>query len=696
MAVARPRRCCALLAPLVFAGVLGAAGVARAQGGRPPATPRGELRERFGVEAAERLLASPKADDRLRGVERLSASGSPRALDALVKAFEPGGGVATDARARLLAVRALGPHLDAEAPRQVVLDALQDGSLAARGNALGALVRDTAAFVLARSGPPSALEALVRTVRYGGEAGRAARAALLAHRPARIDQALTARTPLSAPVVELAGALSDRRLLPFVRRALREGDVPTRAAALVALAELGGGAEAAPIARSWAREGDPVAQLAAARALALVEPSQARPLVAKLLARDASRREAFEIAEAAPGPELVGALEPIALAETGVDLEVRERAVALLGRGGDARSAAVLERLVGHPQLGPAAAFALAQAASSEAGAAFERLLKAPATRALALRASVARKLRLDEAPRGLEAALAEARRGDPAQRAAAIFADVALGRQGPDAPESQASALGAGAAARGALVRGGSAGAALVRLLERNARDPVRRAAAAAGLAEVGDGAPLSSQTLRAWALEDLALTPLCLRSLAARDEEADRRLLDERLKSDDARTRLHVAAGLGSSPNPDATGRLAAAYLFETDPLVRLALVRSLARRGEEARLETLRLAADLDPDDDVRGAARAALRLPTPPAKAAPPAPPLDWARYRGGAGSAPMALHWVRPDGLTLPVIADPDGLVIMPASGPGKARLEAVAVGQPVAPPGAAAEERGRF
>ncbi|HEU4405767.1 MAG TPA: HEAT repeat domain-containing protein [Polyangiaceae bacterium] len=695
MRAPRPRRVRALAALAALAGALGAAGGARAQGGRAPAAPRGELRERFGVEAAERLLASPKADERLRGVERLSASGSPRALDALVKAFEPGGGVATDARARLLAVRALGPHLDAEAPRQVVLDALQDGSLAARGNALGALVRDTAAFVLARSGPPSALEALVRTVRYGGDAGRAARAALLAHRPARIDQAIGARTPLSAPVVELAGALGDRRLVPFVRRALREGDVPTRAAALVALAELGS-AEAAPVARSWAREGDPAAQLAAARALALVEPAQARPVVARLLAREAARREALEIAEAAPGPELAAALEALAGAEAGVELEARERAVALLGRVGDARSSAALERLFGHPQLGPAAAFALAQAPSGEAGAALERALKAPPTRALALRAAVARARSLDETPRGLEAALAEARRGDPTQRAAATFADVALGRQAPDAPGPQASAQGAGAAARGALARGGAASAALVRMLERQARDPVRRAAAAAGLAESADGAPLPSQTLRAWALEDLALTPLCLRALATRDEEADRRLLDERLRSEDARARLHVAAGLGASPNPDATGRLAAAYAFETDPLVRRALVRSLTRRGEEARLETLRLAADLDPDDEVRAAARAALKLPAPPAKPAPPPPALDWARARAAPGSAPVALHWVRPDGLTLPVIADPDGLVVMPGSGPGQARLEPVAVGQPVAPPGAAPDERGKF
>src|SRR5687768_8409919 len=194
---------------LALAGAFGAPRGARAQAGRPATAPRGDLRERFGVDAAERLLASSRVEERLRGIERLAASGSPRALDALVKAFEPGGGVATDPRARLLAVRALGPHLDAEAPRQVVLDALQDGSLATRGNALGALVRDTAAFVLARSGPASALEALVRTVRYGGDAGRAARAALLAHRPTRIDQALGPRTPLSAPLVELAGALGD-------------------------------------------------------------------------------------------------------------------------------------------------------------------------------------------------------------------------------------------------------------------------------------------------------------------------------------------------------------------------------------------------------------------------------------------------------------------------------------------------------
>ncbi|MCU0684937.1 MAG: HEAT repeat domain-containing protein, partial [Polyangiaceae bacterium] len=670
-----------------------ASGGAAAQSNRGSALPRGELRARFGVEAAERLLASPRPEERLRGVERLAASGTPRALDALVKAFEPGGGVATDARARLLAVRALGPHLEAEAPRQVVLDALQDGSLAARGNALGALVRDTAAFVLARSGPAPALEALVRTLRYGGDAGKAARAALLAHRPARIDQALGPRTPLSAPLVELAGALGDRRLVPFARRALRDGDVPTRAAALVALAALGS-PEATSVARAWAREGDPNAQLAAARALALVEPAQARPLVARLLARESTRREALEIAESVPGPELSATLELVAGTEGQLDAEARERAVVLLGRTGDARAVAALERLLGRPALAPAAAFALAQATSDEAGAALERALRVPAMRALALRAAVARKLRTGSVLRGVEPALAEASRGDATQRAAAAFAEVALGRKGPGAPAAQASAQSAGAAARGALVLGGAATEALLGLLQRHARDPVRRAASAAALAEAVDGGPLPSQTLRAWAIEDLALTPLCLRALAARDEDADRKLLDERLRADDARSRLHVAAGLGLSPNPDAAGRLALAYVFETDALVRRTVVRALARRSEEARLEPLRLAADFDPDDDVRAAARAALKLGVRATKAAPPPPPLEWARVAPSA--APVALHWVRPDGLTLPVIADPDGLVVMPSSGAGEARLEAIVVGQPVTLPGAPAEERGKF
>ncbi|HEU4538760.1 MAG TPA: HEAT repeat domain-containing protein [Polyangiaceae bacterium] len=689
-----PRRAALVLALLGAFASLAAPGGVAAQG--RPSTPRGELRGRFGVEAAERLLASPRPEERWRGVERLAASGTPRALDALVKAFEPGGGVATDARARLLAVRALGPHLDAEAPRQVVLDALQDGSLAARGSSIGALVRDTAAFVLARSGPAPALEALVRTLRYGGDAGRAARAALLAHRPARLDQALGPRTPLAAPLVELAGALGDRRLLPFARRALRDGDVPTRAAALVALAELGA-PEAASVARAWAREGDPAAQLAAARALALVDPAQARPLVARLLAREPGRNEALAIAEAVPGPELSAALERLAFAEGPSDAEARERAVALLGRSGDARAVAALERLLARPALAPAAAFALAQATSDAAGAALERALRAPATRALALRAAVARARGSGEAPRGVEAALAEAARGDPAQRAAAAFAEVGLGRQGPGAPAAQASAQAAGAAARGALVRGGEAAAALLGLLERHARDPVRRAAAAAALAEAADGGPLPSQTLRAWATEDLALTPLCLRALAARDEEADRTLLDERLRAEDARSRLHVADGLGLSPNPDAAGRLALAYVFETDPLVRRAVVRALARRGEAARLEPRRHAADFDPDDEARAAARAALGLRAAATKAwppPPPTPPLAWARV--APSSAPVALHWVRPDGLALPVIADPDGLVVMPGAGPGEAKLEAVVVGQPVLPPGAPAEERGKF
>jgi len=48
------------------------------------------VRDHFGAPAAERLLASDRADDRLRGVERLAAAGDARSIERLIRAFEQG------------------------------------------------------------------------------------------------------------------------------------------------------------------------------------------------------------------------------------------------------------------------------------------------------------------------------------------------------------------------------------------------------------------------------------------------------------------------------------------------------------------------------------------------------------------------------------------------------------------------------
>jgi hypothetical protein len=59
-----------------------------------------------------------------------------------------------------------------------------------------------------------------------------------------------------------------------------------------------------------------------------------------------------------------------------------------------------------------------------------------------------------------------------------------------------------------------------------------------------------------------------------------------------------------------PDAPGRLAAAYRFESDPAVRWAIVSALSHHPGPTARRTLDVAAGLDPDERTRSAARLAL--------------------------------------------------------------------------------------
>jgi HEAT repeat protein len=116
-------------------------------------------------------------------------------------------------------------------------------------------------------------------------------------------------------------------------------------------------------------------------------------------------------------------------------------------------------------------------------------------------------------------------------------------------------------------------------------------------------------------------------------------------------------VALGLGRSEQPSAVGMLADAYRDEADSGVRRAIVRALAVRGEPARRRTLAFAAELEPDDDARTLARAALGG-TPEPGAGPRSP--AWLRLRGG--SEPSFATVTAADGLARPFAADPDGTV----------------------------------
>src|SRR6185503_2276986 len=218
---------------------------------------------------------------------------------------------------------------------------------------------------------------------------------------------------------------------------------------------------------------------------------------------------------------------------------------------------------------------------------------------------------------------------------------------------------------------------------------DELTRTALAIAIAASPDASvPVSTGRLAEWAESDEAYAPLAVVALGPRERPLEKRRLGRALDSADPVLRAHAAFGLALSPLPDAVSRLANAWRFEETPRVRRAIVLALGRRREPQRLATLELAAKLDPDEQVRETARLALRgeLPLPLGRfgagcagsearvggcyaawiTLTPSSPAGAAELRERAGRLLDAA------GLALPVVADPDGMLVVPGVSAGAA------------------------
>src|SRR5262249_8601076 len=156
--------------------------------------------------------------------------------------------------------------------------------------------------------------------------------------------------------------------------------------------------------------------------------------------------------------------------------------------------------------------------------------------------------------------------------------------------------------------------------------------------------------------------------------EKSAARRLLG----SADPVVRAHAARGLAHSPLPDATGRLADALRFEPDESVRRAIVIALSARHETQKIGALEAVIRFDPGACVRERSRLSQRGPIPALLVEAGA-----ACRREGAGAChvawislvpsspaarPMvenrAARWLDASGLSLPIVADPDGSALV--------------------------------
>lgn len=680
---------------LLLALCLGAPSVAEAQLSprRPPPPPRvvpkkpvkpvrpasspnaapSSLKARQGYTTAARLIRSTVPAERVRGFERLGEVGTPAAMELLEKSLEPGG-AAKRFEERLTVVRGLAARASQDGPRQALARAMASSSTGRADDAGETLVRDSAALALARTGHDKALEILGNALRQEGPVAASASRAILAHPPKNLAPVLAARGAPTRTLVDLLEALGDQRAFAALRSWVKHGSPELKGRAAVALTRLGD-YETVELARLWLAKQKYEAPLAVAATSILLSAgtSDASRALLGLLKREETSDAGLLLLRQSRDAALLPALtERLASADdSGAPL-----LLGVIGRVGTPRAAERLFQELGSPRHGAAAAYALATCPGSDARALLARALGARATRRNAARAAVVREALLGERVPELDATLrALIVAPDAADRAAGAWgiatrdaddARTLLGRSDPVVVR---------AAARAALDER-SANVAAERLATET--DPLVRVALAISLVRESSARRVPTRVIVELVEGGGGAAAIAAKALATRDGDSERPQIERLAQSGDPLIRAHVALGLGESEEPSAVGLLGEMYRFEQDADVRHAVIVALSRRADRTRRITLRLAAELDGDERVRSAARLALRGAR--LSALPRGRSTLWlSLVDGGAkAGAPPAARIGTSSGAALPVVADPDGSIVMTGlpEGPLTLRLAA--------------------
>jgi HEAT repeat protein len=645
-----------------------------------PSLTASTLKRRLGIDIADALLKSQIPEERQRGFERLSSVGTAQALDLLLKVFDSGG-AARSARDRLVAVRALAPHAATPAVRELLVRIMVGvGSNPERAEAIDGLIEHAAALALAASGDDAALAALSKALRQPGHVADTARDALLAFPPRNLEPIVLSRSSPTKALVSLLAALGDPRAVPALRDIVRSAPPDVRADAAVALAKFGV-TETIELARHWlAHEPSPELRLGSLRILLEFRAPDAAAALQKLLLDEQTRGAALELASSASLPALAPTLAQLAAKADG---EERAALFSALGLTGTRTAFSFLGGALSARQTSSAAALALALAPSPDAEATLSHALGASATRRVAVRASIARKIGLGRSVDGLSDALNQLSASrDPADVAVYFQASAALRPERIPELLKRAQAPAVRALARTALIP-----EAAQALAERLVSEPNEELSTALSACLVSPEAAERVPTDVLLALLDARGlgAPLAARALGARDSPTLRPKILTLLGSNDALLRSHVALGLGQSEESSALGVLERAYRFETNDDVRLAIVRALATRREPARKRALDLARTLDGSRAVREAAALALAGAKP--SSSPGGTQNAWLDFSLSAGTlgdpgSPSSLGAlvIGDNGLAVPAFADPDGVLLLPALpiGPFSLRLAAPA------------------
>ncbi len=667
----------------------------------PASTLPKNVRAHVGTEYAQHLIRSMDPEDRIRGIQRLAAIGSPEAVAMLVQVMESNQSARADSRALVEMARALARFTDNERARSALVLVVNVGNPGLVGRlpqpgrsadslsleegdpvARTELAREIAAIALARALVDRALEQLYGVARGGGSGQPAAMLALTLAPPKDPGFFGTTGATMPPAVIRMLGQLGDLRALDVLHAAAKSSDVLVRGAALLSLAELGDD-RAIALARTAIAEPDARLRGAAAEALVVLGAPEKYKAVVALMADEATTAIAIRLAERVYHTEITKLLATRAQ-EPG-DRELRLAAIRALGRSPDSNAATALvsTKILADPSLAYPAMLALARSPAANAtqlcAAVAAGNLKTLGVRAYAVRALV-RGERSDQAD-AVVAQLLGSR--EPKERAVGVFVQIALGRASVDDYLDDKEPRIRRAAAMASLAKPTRDVQRL--LLSRMAKEPddLTRQVLAIGLLSGDPDGAITTTHLVDRAESGGADAALAAFALARRADDALARRVGLLLGSKDALVRAHAARGIGLAPLADATGRLADAYAYETDVEVRRAQIAALALRTSDAaapaRRSTLETAASLDPDGPVRQAARRALESDraTPSPFAASPVLEAAWLRLTLDGGAPPGESYvatLVRSDGIAVPIAFDDEGYAIVPAVPPGDARL----------------------
>ncbi|MCL2723200.1 MAG: HEAT repeat domain-containing protein [Polyangiaceae bacterium] len=663
------------------------------------------VRARVGVDYASRLLRSANPDERIRGIERAASIGTPQAVGLLARAAEKGSdssAARSDPRALIALARALCLFADQESARTALFAIVTSAhagstrrpSTSRAGEALNdeegdsvarvELARQTAAIGIARSGVDRALEQLYGIAKGAGTGQSAAIVALLAS-PPRAPGLLgkPGDPPVSLSVLRMLRELGDLRAIDVVRTATHASDVDVQAAALVSLAELGDH-RAITLAQTSLTHADARLRAAAGEALVTLTAPQRFKAVVALIEDEATTSAGVHLAERVSSPDVTKAL--VARAASHPDRSIRVACIHALGRSTDPDAAKALAAIVANPELAYDAALALARSPAPNAGAQIASLARKPLPSggALGVRAYVVRALVRGDRDRTTDRMLEEfARSNDGSVRALGIFARVAFEERSVEDALGDRDPRVRRAVAMGSLARWQRLSKSSVRalLLAANTEtDLVTRQLFAVGLLNGDPDGIVTTRSLIDRVEGGGADMALAAYAFARRADASTERKVQALLAGKDPVLRAHAARGLGAATLPDASGRLAAAYAYETDVNVRRAIIAALAARTDDAsspaRKATLETAARLDPDGPARSAAQRALEGSEQPF-GMPLVTETAWLHITRSDGAPPRSAYagaMVGGEGFAIPMAFDEEGFAIVPGLVPGQSRL----------------------